>query len=59
MSRQARPGDQTGQRDEVRRVLALYDRIGSGRASYVFENWRRNPQYIVLRNALKVALSAA
>ena len=59
LSRQARPGDQSVQQGDVRRVLELYDRLQPRRAKSVFSAWRRNPQYYVLRSDLKVALAAA
>lgn len=59
LSRQARPGDQTVQRGEVRRVLELYDRLQPGLAKTIFVAWQRDPQYFVLRNDLKVALANA
>ncbi len=59
LSRQARPGDQSVQQGEVRRVLELYDRLHPRRAKAVFAAWQRNPQYYVLRSDLKVALANA
>lgn len=59
LSRQARPGDQSVQQGEVRRVLDLYDRLEPSAARSLFEDWQRNPQYIVLRNGLKAALADA
>ena len=59
LSRQARPGDQSVQQGEVRRVLDLYDRLESTAARSLFESWQRNPQYIVLRNGISAVLTNA
>ena len=59
LSRQARPGDQSVQQGEVRRVLDLYDRLETANARSVFEAWQHDPDYGALRNGLKVALAAA
>ena len=59
LSRQARPGDQSVNQNEVRQVLEIYDRLEPHQAHSIFGSWQRNPKYVVLRDGLKVALTAA
>ncbi len=53
LSRQARPGDHSVEKDELRTVLRIYDRLPIAKAQHILKCWSREPVYETLKQSLK------
>ncbi|MHA1563707.1 MAG: DUF2336 domain-containing protein [Alphaproteobacteria bacterium] len=53
LSRQARPGDHSVEKDELRIVLRVYDKLPMGKARHILRNWRKDPVYETLKQGLR------
>ncbi len=53
LSRQARPGDHNVEKDELKKVLRVYDNLSNKSAQEILFAWRRNPTEGALKHCLK------
>ena len=52
LSRQARPGDHSVERDELQKVLQVYDKLAIGKAKHILKTWRKEPVYDTLKRSV-------
>jgi len=59
LSRNARPGEQIVEPDEVNKVLAFYDRLDAQAAKKMLRRWQRDPSYLDAIRRLELPAAAA